>query len=73
VNGRPAPPQAPAARRRRITAGWVLVGACMVGAASLGFLFLPAPVVLLTAGLKTRRHTAGPQSGHTGPSLNPAG
>jgi len=64
----------PAARWRRITAGWVLVGACMAGAASLGILFLPAPVALLTAGLKTRRHTAGPQeSGHTGPSLNPAG
>jgi hypothetical protein len=73
VNRQPAPPQAPAARRRRITAGWVLVGACMVGAASLGIFFLPAPVALLTAGLKTRRPTAGPQSGHTGPSLDSAG
>lgn len=64
----------PAARRRRIAAGLVLAGACVLGAASLGIFFLPATVALLTAGLKTRRRTAGPQeSGDTGPSLNPAG
>lgn len=45
----------PAARRRRIAAGWVLVGACAVGIASLGAFFLPAAVALLAAGLKTRR------------------
>ncbi len=50
----------PAARRRRITAGWVLAGFCVLGAASLGIFFLPATVALLTAGLKTRRRTAGP-------------
>jgi hypothetical protein len=64
----------PAARRRRIAAGSVLAGACVVGAASLGIVFLPAAVALLAAGLKTRRRTAGPQAkGHAGPSLNPAG
>jgi hypothetical protein len=50
----------PAARRRRLAAGWVLAGACVLGAASLGIFFLPATAVLLTAGLKTRRRTAGP-------------
>ena len=48
----------PTARRRRIAAGWVLAGACLLGAASLGIFFLPATVALLTAGFKTRRRTA---------------
>jgi hypothetical protein len=69
-----APGDGPAARRRRIAAGWVLAGACVLGAASLGIFFLPATVALLTAGLKTRRRTAGPEErGHEGPSLDPAG
>lgn len=64
----------PTVRRRRIVAGWALAGACMLGAASLGIFFLPATVALLTAGLRTRRRTAGPEErGHAGPSLNPAG
>jgi hypothetical protein len=64
----------PAARPRRIAAGWVLAGACVLGAASLGIFFLPPTIALLTAGLKTRRRTAGPEErGHAGPSLNPAG
>jgi len=64
----------PAARRRRIAAGWALAAACALGAASLGIFFLPAAVALLTAGLKTRHRTAGPEErGHAGPSLNPAG
>lgn len=63
----------PGARRRRLAAGWVLAGACVLGAASLGIFFLPAAVALLTAGLKTRHRTAGPEgSGHAGPSLSPA-
>jgi cytochrome c biogenesis factor len=62
------------ARRRRIAAGWVLVAACVLGAASFGIFFLPAAVALLTAGLKTRRRTDGPDdSRHASPSLNPAG
>lgn len=65
--------EGPAARRRRIAAGWVLAGACVLGAASLGLFFLPATVALLTAGLKTRRRAAGPEErGHEGPSLSPA-
>ena len=64
----------PGARRRRIAAGWVLAGACILGAASLGIFFLPAAVALLTAGLKTRRRTAGPEeSGNAGRTLSPAG
>jgi cytochrome c biogenesis factor len=63
----------PAARRRRIAAGWMLAGACVFGAASLGIFFLPATVALLTAGLKTRRRTGEPEGGGGGPSLNPAG
>lgn len=69
-----APGGGPAARRRRIAAGWVLAGVCVLGAASLVIFFLPATVALLTAGLKTRRRTAGPEErGHEGPSLDPAG
>jgi hypothetical protein len=44
----------PAARRRRIAAGGVLLGACVVGAMSIGIFYLPAAVALLTAGLATR-------------------
>jgi hypothetical protein len=63
----------PAARWRRITAGWVLAGFCVLGAASLGIFFLPATAALLAAGLKTGHGTAGPDdSGHPDPSLNPA-
>ena len=40
------------ARRRRIVAGSVLTGACVLGAMSIGIFFVPAAVVLLTAGLK---------------------
>ena len=65
--------EGPAAPRRRLAAGWVLAGACMLGAASLGIFFLPAAVALLTAGLKTRRRAAGPEEqGHEGPSPSPA-
>jgi hypothetical protein len=39
-----------AVRRRRIAAGSALAGACVLGAASLGIFFLPAPIALLTAG-----------------------
>jgi hypothetical protein len=46
------------ARRRRIAAGSALAGACVLGAASLGIFFLPAPIALLAAGLKTRRRPA---------------
>jgi hypothetical protein len=49
----------PATRRRRITAGWVLASACVLGATTLGVFFLPASVALLTAGCKTRHRTAG--------------
>jgi hypothetical protein len=44
----------PGARRRRLAAGWVLAIACVLGAASVGIFFLPAPLALLAAGLKTR-------------------
>jgi len=44
----------PAARRRRIAAGWVLLGTCVIGAMSLGIFYLPAAVALLIAGLTTR-------------------
>jgi hypothetical protein len=47
-----------AARRRRIAAGSALAGACVLGAASVGIFFLPAPIALLTAGLKTRRRSS---------------
>jgi hypothetical protein len=43
----------PATRRRRIAAGCVLLGACVLGAMSLGFFYLPAAVALLIAGLAT--------------------
>jgi len=63
----------PAARWRRIAAGWVLAGLCVLGAASLGIFFLPATAALLAAGLKTRHRTAGPEeSGQASPSPNPA-
>jgi hypothetical protein len=68
-----APGSGPAARRRRIAAGWVMAGACLLGAGSLGIFFLPAPIALLTAGLKTRRRTAGPEEGgKPDPTLSPA-
>jgi hypothetical protein len=67
-----APGGGPAARRRRIAAGWLMV-ACLLGAGSLGIFFLPAPIALLTAGLMTRRRTAGPEEGgKPGPTLSPA-
>jgi hypothetical protein len=47
-----------AARRRRIAAGSALAGVCVLGAASVGIFFLPAPIALLTAGLKTGRHSS---------------
>jgi len=40
------------ARRRRIVAGSVLTGACVLGAMSIGFFFVPAAAALLAAGLK---------------------
>lgn len=62
------------ARRRRVAAGWVLVAACVLGAASVGIFFLPAAVALLTAGLKTRRRTDRPEeTRHASRSLNPQG
>lgn len=61
----------PAARRRRIAAGWVLVGACAVGIASLGAFFLPAAVALLAAGLKTR-HPGAPHETAQGRRPRPA-
>jgi ABC-type Fe3+ transport system permease subunit len=61
----------PVTRRRRIAAGWVLGGACVLGAASLGIFFLPATGALLSAGLKTRHRTIGPEErGHADSSLN---
>ena len=64
----------PRARRRRLVAGWVLAIACVLGAASLGVYFLPAPLALLAAGLKTRRGTAGREGrGDAGRTLNLAG
>ena len=44
--------RASTARLRRIVAGSVLTGACVLGAMSIGIFFVPAAVVLLTAGLK---------------------
>ena len=49
----------PGARRRRLAAGWVLAIACVLGAASVGILFLPAPLALLAAGLKTNARCRG--------------
>jgi hypothetical protein len=43
------------ARGRRLGAGWVLLAACAVGAASLGAFYLPAAVALVVAGAKTTR------------------
>jgi cytochrome c biogenesis factor len=64
----------PRARRRRLVAGWVLMIACVLGAPSLGIYFLPAPLALVAAGLKTRRGTAGREGrGDAGRALNPAG
>ncbi len=49
-----------ASRRRRVGTGWVLLAFCTLGAATLGFFYLPAAVALLTAGLKTHGRQALP-------------
>lgn len=50
----------PSARARRIGAGAVLMAACLLAAASIGLAYVPAPLLLLAAGVRTERATRPP-------------